>query len=54
MKPVPCQHIADYYAFMWGRKPCIGYNFLRWGYFQWAAGQVRDPKVNNLYEGVAT
>lgn len=47
-RPVPCQHIADYYDNRWAAQPCIAWNLLRRGYAQWAAGRV-ERGVNNLY-----
>lgn len=45
--PVPCQHIADYYDWKWKQHKCIAYNLLRYGYKQWAKGEV--DRENNLY-----
>lgn len=39
VKPVPCQHIADYYQFQWLQKPSLGHNLLRHGYRQWSEGK---------------
>lgn len=49
-RPVPCQHIADYYTARWTDRPCIAWNLLRRGYGQWAAGRI-ERGVNNLYGG---
>jgi len=46
--PVPCQHIADFYAQRQTAHPCIAFNLLRRGYAQWALGTVRWPE-NNLF-----
>lgn len=43
-----CQHIADFYQMKWREHPCIGFNFLRLGYREWAEG--RPSKWNNLYD----
>lgn len=48
VKPVPCQHIADYYDLQWHQHKCIAWNLLRKGYAQFAAGSI-DPGFNNLY-----
>lgn len=48
MKPVPCQHIADYYEMRWWQSPSIGLNLLRQGYRDWACGGPTIP-FNNLY-----
>lgn len=48
-KPVPCQHIADYYNQLWEAHHCIAWNLLRRGYTQWAIGNPET--LNNLYYG---
>jgi hypothetical protein len=49
IKPVPCQHIADYYRYQKIIHPSLGNNLLRMGYAQWAKGEVHNPETNNLY-----
>ncbi len=57
-KPVPCQHIADYYTSRWEAHKCIAWNLLRRGYTQWAEGRPERDIIrsdgsrivgNNLY-----
>jgi len=48
VKPVPCQHIADYYSHKQSINPCIGYNLLRRGYLQWSNGTI-EGYFNNLF-----
>jgi hypothetical protein len=47
-RPVPCQHIADYYDRLWASHHCIAWNLLRRGYGQWAAGRI-ERGANNLF-----
>lgn len=47
IRPVPCQHIADYYEQLWQGHKCIAWNFLRRGYRQWSQGLIEQ--CNNLY-----
>lgn len=49
-RPVPCQHIADYYQYKWEQHRCIAWNLLRRGYKQWASGLI-ERGVNNLFGG---
>ena len=47
--PVPCAHIAAYYAFRWGYWHNL-FNKLLWqGYAEQAAGRIQRG-FNNLYE----
>jgi hypothetical protein len=48
VRPIPCQHIADYYQQRWEARNCIGWNLLRRGYGQWAYGRI-ERGFNNLY-----
>lgn len=54
LKPVPCQHIADFYQRQWEAHKCIGWNLLRRGYAAWASGTVtlKDATENNLFRGI--
>lgn len=52
-RPVPCQHIADFYAHKQAEQPCLGYNLLRKGYAQWAMGKI-EGYHNNLYYAIIT
>jgi hypothetical protein len=47
--PIPCQHIADYYNWLWLNHHCIAWNLLRRGYGQCASGRI-EAGFNNLYE----
>lgn len=49
VEPVPCQHIADYYAHRQSENPSLGNNLLRRGYQQFAMGKIEAYSVNNLY-----
>ena len=49
--PVPCNHIADYYAYKQSIQPCIGNNLLRRGYAQWSMGKI-ESYFNNLYRPI--
>jgi hypothetical protein len=50
VRPVPCQHIADYYTACWTANKQLGTNLLRRGYGQWAAGLI-ERGCNNLFGG---
>ena len=49
VKPVPCEHIADYYNMRWTEHRCLAWQLLRHGYRQWSAGYIVRG-VNNLFE----
>lgn len=49
VEPVPCQHIADYYAHRQAENPSLGNNLLRRGYQQFAMGKIVDGIRLNLY-----
>ena len=49
VKPVPCEHIADYYHARWTEHKCLAWQLLRHGYRQWSAGRI-ERGVNNLFE----
>lgn len=51
IKPVPCQHIADYYRQLHTGHKCLAYSLLWRGYAQLAKGQIELP-FNNLIEAV--
>ena len=49
VKPVPCEHIADYYNMRWTEHKCLAWQLLRHGYRQWSAGCI-ERGMNNLFE----
>ncbi len=49
VRPIHCQHIADYYDYLWSANHQLGTNLLRHGYGQQAKGRIEVP-VNNLYK----
>lgn len=52
-RPVPCQHIADFYARKQAEEPCLGYKLMHRNYAQWAIGKI-EGYYNNLYRAVIT
>ena len=52
-QPVPCQHIADFYAQKPTEQTSLGYNLLRKYYAQWAMGKI-EGYYNDLYRAVIT
>lgn len=51
VEPVPCQHIADYYAHRQAENPSLGNNLLRRGYQQFANGSI-ESYFNNLFRPI--